>query len=107
MPPPWLPRPRLDWIDVDLPRDGLPIADGRDGRLADELPGFRDETLFVLRLGAFDAVGRDAGRLVAVRLPGCGLTLGGLALVVGRCAVVGRWPWSGVAPLFGRCDRPL
>jgi len=91
MPPPLLLRPRLDWIDVGLPRDGLPIADGRDGRLAVELPGFRDETLLVLRLGAFEVAGRDAGRWAAVRLPGCVLALGGFDLVVvGRCVGVGR-----------------
>jgi hypothetical protein len=96
MPPPWLLRPRLDWIDVGLPRDGLPTADGRVGRLAVALPGFRDATLLVLRLGAFDVVGRDVGLLVAVRLAGCGLTLGGFALVgAGRCVGVGL------------CDRPV
>ena len=49
-------------------RDLLPIDDGFEGRFADALPGFFDETLLVLRLGAFDVVGREGGFLVAARL---------------------------------------
>jgi hypothetical protein len=43
---------------VDLPLPPSPRELGRDGRFAVALPGLRDETLFVGRLGAFDAVGR-------------------------------------------------